>query len=160
MINRPSWDDTWLSIAETIGARSRCSRARLGAVIVSENQRICATGYNGPAASWPESGECIEWCQRARGEAPLDNLYDACPAIHAEANALMYVDRSSVMNGTLYVTGTPCMQCAKLVSNSGISRVVCIVRPEDSHRDPQAVLAYLKRCGINVDVRLKNNDTN
>lgn len=158
MNSRPSWDDTWLAVAETIGRRSRCSRAQLGAVIVSENQRICATGYNGPAASWPEDGDCISWCDRAKGKTPLDNIYDSCPAIHAEANALMYVDRSSVLNGTLYVTGAPCMQCAKLISNSGISRVVCIVRPEDAHRNPEAVLNYLVRCGINAEVRMQRDN--
>jgi len=157
MINRPTWDETWLSVAETVSRRSRCSRAQIGAVIVSENQRICATGYNGPAASWPHEGDCINWCQRARGESALDNLYDACPAIHAEANALMYVDRSSVLNGTLYVTSAPCMQCAKLVSNSGVSKVVCVVRPEDRHREPEVVFDYLRACGIKLDVIWSDN---
>ena len=153
MINRPSWDETWLSVAEIVSRRSRCSRAQIGAVIVSENQRICATGYNGPAASWPYEGDCVNWCQRARGESALDNVYDACPAIHAEANALMYVDRSSVLNGTVYVTSAPCMQCAKLISNSGVSKLVCIVRPEDSHREPEVVFEYLRACNIELDVR-------
>lgn len=152
MDNRPSWDETWLDVARAIGRRSRCSRAGIGAVIVSDNQRICATGYNGPAASWPHEGECVNWCARARGESALDNMYDSCPAIHAEANALMYVDRSSVLNGTLYVTSAPCMQCAKLISNSGISRVVCTVREEDAHRDPVAVFDYLHACGISLDI--------
>lgn len=152
MDNRPSWDKTWLDVAEIVSRRSRCSRAQIGAVIVSQDQRICATGYNGPAASWPHDGECINWCQRARGESQLDNVYDSCPAIHAEANALMYVDRSSVLNGTLYITSAPCMQCAKLVSNSGVSRVVCVVRPEDAHRNPVAVFDYLHSCGISLDI--------
>lgn len=158
MDNRPSWDETWLDVARTISQRSRCSRAKIGAVIVSDSQRICATGYNGPAANWPHDGECINWCKRARGESELDNVYDLCPAIHAEANALMYVDRSSVLNGTLYVTSAPCMQCAKLVSNSGVARVVCVVRPEDSHRNPEAVFSYLRECGISLEITWCNND--
>jgi len=154
---RPSWDETWLAIAETIGLRSRCSRAQLGAVIVSREQRICATGYNGPAADWPESGTCNQWCPRARGEAPLDNMYDACPAIHAEANALLYVDRSSVAGGTLYVTSAPCMQCAKLITNSGLARVVCRLRSADLHRRPYDVFEYLKKCKIELTV-VKDDD--
>jgi dCMP deaminase len=155
--HRPSWDETWIQVAETIGLRSRCSRSRLGSVIVSKEQRICATGYNGPAANWPHLGECAGWCPRARGESPLDNMYDSCPAIHAEANALMYVDRSSVVGGTLYVTSAPCMQCAKLISNSGLARVVCRLRKTDEHRRPLDVIKYLRDCNIIVDI-IKDDD--
>jgi dCMP deaminase len=147
---RSNWRDTWMDVAAVMSSRSRCSRAQIGAVIVSKNQRIAATGYNGPAGKWPHEGMCEQWCPRAMGEAPLDNLYDACPAIHAEANALMYVDRSSVEDGTIYVTGAPCMQCAKLISNSGLSQVVCIISSADEHRRPDDVIAYLQKCGIEV----------
>lgn len=150
---RPSWDQVWMDIAETISGRSRCSRAQVGAVIVSSDQRISATGYNGPAANWPEPGDCINWCPRAQGKTELDNTYDACPAIHAEANALLYVDRSRVEGGTIYVTGACCMQCAKLVSNSGISRVVMKIRDIDLHRKPELVVAYLEKCGIEVETK-------
>jgi deoxycytidylate deaminase len=77
-------------------------------------------------------------------------VYDACPAIHAEANALLYVDRSQVEGGTLYVTSAVCMQCAKLVSNSGVARVVMVVRGSDTHRNPHEVVAYLEKCGMRV----------
>jgi dCMP deaminase len=150
--DRTNWDETWLNVAHAIANRSRCTRAQIGAVVVSKNQRICATGYNGPAATWPDERPCSFWCPRAQGEAPLDATYDACPAIHAEANALLYVDRSQVEGGTLYVTSAICMQCAKLVSNSGVSRVVMVVRDVDVHRKPSEVIAYLKKCGLTVSV--------
>lgn len=156
---RPSWDQTWLSIAHTIGLRSRCSRAQIGAVVVSEDQRVCSTGYNGPATDWPHEGQCIEWCPRARGEAPLDNLYDSCPAIHAEANALMYVDRSRVNRGTIYINSAPCMQCAKLISNSGIVRVVFPSGTVEPHRRVDEVCAYLEKCGISITT-MKDDDDN
>jgi len=156
-VDRPSWDDTWLAVARAVALRSRCSRAQVGAVVVSSNQRICATGYNGPAATWPEGGECELWCPRAKGEAPLDNMYDACPAIHAEANALLYVDRSQVEGGTLYVTSAVCMQCAKLVSNSGVARVVMVVRKADLHRNPLETVAYLKKCGLEVSAMVERD---
>lgn len=146
---RPTWDQTWLDIADVVARRSRCSRAQVGAVIVSAAQRVCATGYNGPAATWAHDGQCNMWCPRARGEAPLDAMYDSCPSIHAEGNALMYVDRSSVEGGTIYITSPPCMQCAKLISNSGIQRVVCYVNDYDLHRNPQQAIDYLISCGIN-----------
>jgi dCMP deaminase len=149
-VERPSWDDVWMDVAETVARRSLCSRAQVGAVIVSRDQRISATGYNGPAANWPEPGSCINWCPRAQGKTALDNTYDTCPAIHAEANALLYVNRSHVEGGTIYVTGACCMQCAKLVSNSGITKVVMKVRDIDLHRKPEVVVDYLVKCGIDV----------
>lgn len=147
---RPSWDQTWLDVADTIAKRSRCSRAQMGAVIVSHAQRVIATGYNGPAATWQKEGDCSLWCPRARGESPLDNMYDQCPAIHAEANALLYVDRSSIENGSIYITSPPCMQCAKLITNSGISRVVCYIGDHDMHRRPEEVLDYITSCKLRV----------
>lgn len=139
-----------MGVAMLIGRRSRCSRAQIGAVIVSLNGRIASTGYNGPAASWPESTDCIDWCKRARGETPLDKSYDGCPAIHAEMNALMYVDRSRVEGGTLYVNSSMCMNCAKAVSNSGLNRVVLLKTKNDAHRDPEDVIEYLRKCNVEV----------
>lgn len=147
---RPTWDEVWMDIADTVAQRSRCDRAQIGSVIVSANQRIASTGYNGPAASFPAENGCTAWCPRARGEAPLDNLYDACPSIHAESNALLYVDRSVIEGGTIYITDAPCMQCAKLVSNSGIARAVFRVSSKAAHRQPEATIEYLKKCGIEI----------
>lgn len=145
-----------MNVAEIVALRSRCSRARVGAVVVSKNQRISATGYNGPAANWPHETDCSDWCPRAQGLAPLDNMYDACPSIHAEANALLYVDRSIVEGGTIYITAACCMQCAKLISNSGISRVVMKIREIDVHRKPEDVIAYLVKCSISVVTHKEN----
>ncbi len=149
---RPSWDETWLQIADAIAKRSRCSRAQIGAVVVSSNQRIASTGYNGPAATLDVEGDCINWCPRAQGNAPLDNMYDACPSIHAEANALLYVDRSRIEGGTIYITDVACLQCAKLVSNSGVSRVVMRVASTAAHRKPEATIEYLKTCNLDVTI--------
>lgn len=152
-MHRPSWDETWMNVAQNIALRSRCSRAQIGAVVVSKDQRISSTGYNGPAAMFPHStGACIEWCPRAQGVAPLDNLYDACPSIHAEANALLYVDRSRVEGGTIYITDVACLQCAKLVSNSGVSRVVMRVDSKAAHRKPDETITYLRNCQIEVTI--------
>ena len=149
---RPSWDQTWMTVADAIAARSRCSRAQIGAVVVSANQRIASTGYNGPASTLEVKGDCIDWCPRAQGVAPLDNMYDACPSIHAEANALLYVDRSRIEGGTIYITDVACLQCAKLVSNSGVARVVMRVASSAAHRKPEATIEYLKTCDLDVTI--------
>jgi dCMP deaminase len=151
-MNRPSWDQVWMDVADTIAKRSRCSRAQIGAVLVSANQRIASTGYNGPAATLEVEGDCIDWCPRAQGIVPLDNLYDTCPSIHAEANALLYVDRSRIEGGTIYITDVACLQCAKLVSNSGVAKVVMRVGSKAAHRKPEATIDYLKNCNIDVTI--------
>ena len=157
--SRPSWEAIWMEVADVVSQRSRCSRAHIGAVIVDSNQRVCATGYNGPAANLGVYGDCVNWCDRAKGLTDLSSAYDGCPSIHAEANALLYVDRTSVQGGTIYVTGAPCMQCAKLISNSGLATVVCRIRETDKHRNPDAVLQYLRDCMISVTT-IKDEDTN
>ena len=149
-LDRPSWDKVWMDVADTIARRSRCSRAQIGAVVVSANQRVASTGYNGPAATLDVEGDCIEWCPRAQGLVPLDNMYDTCPSIHAEANALLYVDRSRIEGGTIYITDVACLQCAKLVSNSGVARVVMRVGSKAVHRKPEATIEYLKKCSVDV----------
>lgn len=154
----PTWDQVWMQVARVVSQRSRCSRANIGAVIVDSNQRVCATGYNGAAANYPTNGMCINWCERAQGKTELTHAYEGCPSIHAEANALLYVDRSAVAGGTIYITGSPCMQCAKLISNSGIARVVTVVSDSDWHRSPELVLQYLRLCGILVETVKDFND--
>lgn len=141
-----------MEMADVISKRSRCSRAQIGAVVVSANQRIASTGYNGPAATLNVDGSCINWCPRAQGVTPLDNMYDSCPSIHSEANALLYVDRSRIEGGTIYITDVACLQCAKLISNSGVSRVVMRVSSTAAHRKPELTIEYLKNCDIDVTI--------
>jgi dCMP deaminase len=77
-------------------------------------------------------------------------MYDTCPSIHAEANALLYVDRSRIEGGTIYITDVACLQCAKLVSNSGVAKVVMRVGSKAAHRKPDATIEYLKNCNVDV----------
>ncbi len=148
-----------MQVADTVAQRSRCSRAQIGAVVVSKNQRISSTGYNGPAALLPVEGDCIYWCARAQGLTELNNTYDSCPSIHAESNALLYVDRSRVEGGTIYITDAACYQCAKLISNSGITRVVMRIGTRAAHRLPDATVDYFKKCNIEVVITEDVNDS-
>ena len=147
-----------MQVADAIARRSRCSRAQIGAVVVSKDQRISSTGYNGPASLFPTEKECMSWCPRAQGLTTLDNTYDSCPSIHAEANALLYVDRSRVEGGTIYITDAACYQCAKLISNSGITRVVMRIGTRAAHRLPDATVEYFKQCNIDVVITEDVND--
>lgn len=151
---RPSWDDTWMDVAKVVGRRSRCVRRQIGAVIINRENRLIATGYAGPPARLKAGGPCTYWCPRSKPDAAPGASYDDCLTIHAETNALIFVSRDSAAGGTIYVTSTPCFSCAKSISNSGLTRVVCEMDPiADAHRDPMRSILMMRACDMIVDIR-------
>ena len=153
--HRPSWDETWMAVADAVALRSPCARRRIGAVIVDPTNRPISTGYNGPPAGFIREldSNCQSWCARAQAGAQPSQTYEGCPSIHAEANALLFADRRDFKGGTLYVTSAPCWDCGKLISNSGIKRVVTrLDEKKDSHRDPHRTLQFLDDCGLEFTI--------
>jgi deoxycytidylate deaminase len=57
-----------------------------------------------------------------------------------------------VEGGTIYITDVACLQCAKLVSNSGVAKVVMRVSSKAAHRKPQATIDYLNNCNLEVTI--------
>lgn len=118
------WDYRFMSIAEEISTWSKDPSSKIGAVIVNDDKRILATGYNG----FPKGIEDTE--------ERLNNREQKYPLIvHAEMNCLMNALYSgvSVRGATLYVYGLPvCAECTKSVIQSGINRVVVAT---DSSKD-------------------------
>lgn len=100
-----------LSIAEVIANESSAERLKVGCVVVRDG-RIIATGYNGTLPGRPNQ------CEGSDG-ATLPEV------LHAEENALMFCLRNGIaVNGaSIYITHSPCMQCSKLIANSGIKEV-------------------------------------
>lgn len=111
LMNRPSRDEVFMNIAITLANRSVCLSKRVGSLITREG-RVRSVGYNGPV-----SGE--EHCKECQGKAC--NI-----SVHAEANAIAFAAKEgvSVEGCTLYCTLAPCINCAKLIVQSGIKRVV------------------------------------
>lgn len=144
---RPSWDDTWLRVAHAVAERSLCIRRKVGAVIVTAENRPVSTGYNGPPAGLKQTTPCGGYCPRANNKTAD---YDNCVAIHAEANALLFASRSQYEGGTIYVTHICCYGCAKLIANSGLSRVV--IEFSDSNRDFTKAQALLTSSGLHVEI--------
>ena len=140
-----------MAVAHVMGrTRSHCSRRGVGAVVVGPNQRIVSTGYNGSPAGYETTGNCASWCPRATSQNP-SAAYTDCLSVHAEVNALIYADRRLYEGGTLYVTSTVCWDCAKIVANSGIKRVVMHVDSErDIHREPERTVQFMRDCGLEV----------
>lgn len=150
---RTGWLETWSEMARVVARRSRCSRAQVGAVIVTAENRIAATGYNGPPRGYSTlSGPCKNWCLRGECGPTKESAtsYDDCPSLHAELNALMHSSRSERDGGTIYVTGHLCLSCAKAVANSGLSTVVIVGAEDIPHRQPARSIAFLQMCGLKV----------
>jgi dCMP deaminase len=149
MSTRPDWDPYFLAIAKAVAARGDCSRRQVGALIVDQDRRILATGYNGSPPGGPSclAGECprgrhypvripaanavmcgcaeYEWpCPKAvTPGSSYDTGSGACVALHAEQNALLFA-RASVKGATLYCTDAPCGGCARMITGAGITRIV------------------------------------
>lgn len=132
---RPGWDSYFLDIAEAVSRRSHDGETQVGVVIVDENKRIMATGYNG----FPPGAD----------DTKLPNLRpDKYPfMVHAEINAIAS-SRQDLRGATLYSTYNPCRDCAKAIITSGIRDV--IYRIEYKNDDLDFILSLLKNCGVNV----------
>jgi len=122
MAERPSWDAYFMQIAHLVATRATCPRRQVGALIVRD-KHILATGYNGAPSGLPhcpEGGPENDWpvgCMRAG---------HCIRSLHAEQNALLQAAKIGIAceNATIYVTCQPCNNCAKMIINAGIIRVI------------------------------------
>lgn len=128
------FDRSYLRMAQIWAENSYCKRRKVGALLVKNNM-IISDGYNGT----PSGFENI--CEDENG---VTKAY----VLHAEANAITKVAKSgnSSEDATLYVTASPCIECAKLIIQAGIKRVV--YRDEYRLHDGPDLL---KQAGIEVE---------
>jgi dCMP deaminase len=121
---RPSWDEYFLNIVDTVSERSTCDRGKAGAVIVKD-RRILSTGYAGSPPGQPHCDDAGHMMRRVVDEN--DHISQHCVrTIHAEANALVQAAKFGipVEGATMYTRFEPCYACAMLIVGAGISRVV------------------------------------
>lgn len=123
-MNRPTWDEYFMEMAELTARRATCSRRQVGAVIVRDNRAV-ATGYNGAPrglAHCEEKGGCM----RQKLGIPSGQRHELCRALHAEQNAIISAASmgNAIEGGTIYITHQPCVICAKMIVNAGIQRIV------------------------------------
>lgn len=129
---RPSLDFAFMQFAKTVSKRSTCHRKQVGAVFVDKDKkRIMCFGYNGGCAH-----EAIEGCDRTDP--------GNCGCIHAEINALTK-NTADLTGAICYLTLSPCAVCAKVIYNSGISKVYYL----DDYRD-RGGLDILEEKGVEI----------
>ncbi len=128
------FDSSYIKMAHVWAENSYCERRKVGALIVKDRM-IISDGYNGTPAGFENVCE--------------DDNGDTKPyVLHAEANAITKVAKShnSSQGATLYITDSPCIECAKLIIQAGINRVVY----SRKYRITDG-LDLLKRAGIEMD---------
>ncbi|MBO7202819.1 MAG: dCMP deaminase family protein [Paludibacteraceae bacterium] len=127
-------DERYMRMAQIWAENSYCKRRQVGALLV-KNQMIISDGYNGTPSGF--ENQCED-----------ENDHSFAYVLHAEANAISKIARSgnNSEGATLYVTASPCIECAKLIIQAGIVRVVY----GEEYRIMDGV-DLLRKAGIIVD---------
>ena len=133
--------DAYMDVAERFAELSSARRLHVGAIVVKDD-RIISIGYNGMPAGWDNDCEDKVWTQD--GDYTLKTKPEV---LHAETNAIAKLAKSneSGLGATMFITHAPCLDCAKLIYQSGIGSVLY----RNSYRDTSGV-TFLEKSGIQV----------
>jgi len=140
----------YMEVAKTFANLSSAKRLQVGAIVVKDD-RIISIGYNGMPSGW--TNECEELLLNVVGVAKDGNdivepyLKSKPEVLHAETNAIAKLARSpeSGEGATIFITHAPCLDCAKLIYQSGIREVYY----ETEYRATEGV-EFLKASGVSV----------
>ena len=116
MAGKDRLDQAYMKMAEELAKLSYAERKKVGCLIVKDTQ-IISEGYNGTPKGFDNRCEYVDY---------VDEMYTKAEVLHAESNAITKIARStnSSDGATLYCTLAPCFDCAKLIIQAGIKRVV------------------------------------
>jgi dCMP deaminase len=151
-------DKYYLKVAELCSQNSSANRLKVGAIIVKDNQ-IISDGFNGTPSGFDNVCEITEhidkskclYCSQEHCEGCRNiRLVSKPEVLHAESNAITKCARcGNASNGaTIYITHSPCIECAKLIIQSGIKRVVY----HDMYRSDDGIKLLMK---ANIEVEQK-----
>ena len=138
---------TYMDVAESFAKLSSAVRLQVGAIVVKDD-RIISIGYNGMPSGWDNACEEVvppnEWVE-------FEQLKTKPEVLHAETNAIAKLAKSSEsgLGATMFVTHSPCIECAKLIYQSGISTVYY----KNNYRSDDGIKFLTKS-----KVRVINND--
>ena len=159
--------DYFMDVAERTSQLSYAIRLKVGAIIVKED-RIISVGYNGMPSGWNNTCEDIVWDPGAGGWLDPEEFKEKYPykmfheetqqlvacglktkpeVLHAESNCLAKLAKSneSGVGATLFITHAPCLDCAKLIYQSGINNVLY----RNTYRSNDGI-DFLNKSGVNV----------
>ncbi len=152
---RPSWDEYFMNLAESVGERGTCDRGRSGCVIVKE-KRILTTGYVGSPMGLAHCDEAGHEMHKITHSDGTESQH-CIRTVHAEQNAMIQAARTGIAleGSTVYCKMVPCYVCAKLIVNAGIKRVVAF---RDYHASKQSKRIF-KEAKIKLDIINKETET-
>ncbi len=162
--------NAYMKTAETFAECSTAIRLHVGAIVVKED-RIISIGYNGMPSGWDNDCEYKDYMSDAGGWLSPDEIYEQWPfeeedinpdlgyarryalktkleVLHAESNAIAKLAKSndSGLGADIFITHAPCIECAKLIYQSGINGVYYGV----NYRDDSGI-EFLKKSGVNIE---------
>ena len=134
-----------MSIAKAVALRSSCVKRKVAAVIVKD-KRIVSTGYNGTPRGITNCNQ--GGCPRCNSMTPSGHGLQDCICSHAEENAITQAAYHGVAIdlGSIYITYSPCLMCAKMIINSGLREVIY----NQHYSIAEAPLSLLKKAGVEV----------
>jgi dCMP deaminase len=152
--------DAYMDVAERFAELSSARRLHVGAIVVKDD-RIISIGYNGMPSGWDNNCEDTVFVlheevmgtdMNSLGYTQTDNgnwvkLKSKPEVLHAETNAIAKLAKSneSGLGATMFITHAPCLDCAKLIFQSGIGSVLY----RDTYRDTGGV-TFLEKSGVKV----------
>ncbi len=150
---RPSWDEYFINIARAVGTRATCDRGRTGCLLV-KNKHIIATGYVGAPAGCQSCDDIGHEMNTVIHEDNTQSKH-CIRTTHNEQNAIAQAAKMGISTdgSTLYCMMTPCYNCAKLLINAGIKRVVA---EKDYHAGTRSKEIF-KEAGVHFE--LLNSET-
>ena len=134
--------NAYMKTAETFSECSTAKRLHVGAIVVKDD-RIISIGYNGMPSGWDNDCEDIKINNDGQYE-----LKTKPEVLHAETNAIAKLAKSneSGLGATMFITHSPCMDCAKLVYQSGINTVYY----RNSYRNEDGI-HFLQKAGVKIE---------
>lgn len=140
---KPKFIDAYMDVAERFAQLSSATRLQVGAIVVKDD-RIISIGYNGMPSGW--DNVCEEKVYDTSAESTYQ-LKTKPEVIHAESNAISKLARGteSGLGATMFVTHQPCIDCAKLIYQSGIATVYY----KNEYRSTQG-LDFLYKSNVDV----------
>ena len=132
--NRLSWDEYFKKMVLVSAEKSACKRLQVGCILVDDNHRILAHGYNGFLPKCPHES------------IVRDNHEQA--TVHAEQNVISYCAKMGIScnEATAYITHYPCLNCTRLLLASGIKQIKYI----NDYKNDELVQTFADQCNVNI----------
>jgi len=154
---KPKFKQLYMTIAETVATMSHARRLQVGSIVVKDD-RVISIGYNGMPAGWDNDCEykvyANEWSidnnrwDYQEEDGTVYNLKTRPEVLHAESNAISKLAKSSESGdgATIFITHAPCVDCAKLIYQSGINSVFY----RNAYRSDNGI-KFLEQSGVKVE---------